>query len=275
MTEEGITVRQPAWYHYVGVLALVGVGYLVALATSTHTPRPANVRPPDRPPPPIKVNLPPPPPPAPPEEPRPVYTDQELAIIRGMVPEHEEGFRWREPGSVAAREYEQRVELRKRAFEKAGGDTPAALPLYLRLLTMNRPRDVGSDMAVMWWVAKIPGERSAFRQPAVDRLNDPNLHMAMAAMKLLAQIATPEDVPAVVERFIKIEYDDRIEPRDHAYFAEGLKILAKFGGEAETAALDQAKAEHLLANDDKFWAKAEACKMAIRERLAKQKVDKK
>ncbi|MEO2089483.1 MAG: hypothetical protein ABGY75_08305 [Gemmataceae bacterium] len=198
-------MRQPTWYHYVGVLALAGVGYAIVLATSTHTPRPANVRPPDRPPPPVRVILPQKQPPmAPPTDSQPVFTDQELVILSGLVPEYEGDFRWHPPGSTEEQQYEQRVEQRRRAAEEAGGNTAAALPLYLRVLTMDRPRDVSSEMAVMRRVTQIPGDRSAFRKPAVDRLNDPNLHMAMAAMKLLVQIATAEDVPAVVERFVTI-----------------------------------------------------------------------
>ncbi len=268
-------MRQPAWYHYVGVLALAGVAYLVVLATASPS-RPANVRAPDRPPPPVplRVGVPPavdpaPVPPTPPQQ----FTPHEQAILDGL--NLYAGFECGIYTLEEKQQFQQQVVQRKRAAEAAGGNTPAAFPQYLRMLTLDRPRDLSSELSVMRKVAEIPGDRAAFRKPAVDRLNDPDLHMAMAAMKLLVQIATPEDVPAVVERFVTIEYDDRVEPRDHAYFAEGLKILAKFGGVAEITALDKAKAEHLLANDAAFWAKAEACKTAIRERLAKEKADKK
>lgn len=261
------TVRQPTWYHYVGVLTLAGVGYVIALATSSHTPRLTNEQAPDR------VSM--PSPPVPLGEPQLVNTPQEEAIVRGLYPNSESDRLILPRSAEEKQQYRQRVEQRKRAAEEAGGNSPSAFPLYLRLLTAKSRLWRDWDARVMRKVAEIPGDRTAFRQPAVDRLNDPDLNLAKEAMKLLVQIGTAEDVPAVVERFVTIEYDDRVVPRDHAYFAEGLKILAKFGGEAEIATLDQAKAEHLLSGDDKFWAKAEECKTAIRERLAKEKAEKK
>jgi hypothetical protein len=216
---------------------------------------------------PASVSTPYAPPPEKPGPPSP-FSGYEQAILRYLY----QGAPTR-PASGRFGEWTQLTQ----EFEKAGGHTPAAFPFYLRLLTWEPRIDRMPERAVIRLVTQTPGDRSTFRKPAVARLNDPDLSLAKLAMQLLVQIAEPEDVPAVVERFVSIEYDDRVEPRDHAYFAEGLKILMKFGGEAEIAALDKAKAEYLLQKDDKFWAKAEACKKAIRERLAKEKdrVDKK
>lgn len=70
-------------------------------------------------------------------------------------------------------------------------------------------------------------------------------------------------------------FDDTMEPRDHSYFVAALDNLRKFGAEAEIKELDRAKDEYLLWSDRDFWDKAEGCKKAIRDRLAKQQADRK
>jgi hypothetical protein len=203
----------------------------------------------------------PPPPPAPvgtaPQSP---FTPDEQAILRYL-------YRGGGDGPSRSGEWAQLVQ----EFEKAGGQTPRSLPFYLRLLNWKPRLHWSSEESVLKIVAKISGDRSAFRKPALERLGAYSSPLAQAAMELLAQIAEPEDAPAVAAQFKYVEFDDTTEYRGPEYFRPALVILAEYGTESEIAKIDKAKEEHLLWSDRRFWAKAEACKKAIRERLAKEK----
>ncbi len=251
-------MRHPAWW-YLGVLALVGAAYLIVLVTNRPT-RPAD----DRPPPPVQLDL-----PRQPELPPSPFTAREQVILqhlgRGPVIDYS-------PPTRADVERQARLD---REFDSAGGNSPDAFPLYLRLLEWCPPIDPSVEASIFSEVARIPGDRAAFRPFAVARLNDPKTSVASAAVRLLGQIGTPTEAAAVTKLFDYYEYDFPGEKRDVYFFMQVLTTLAAIGTEAEIQAINEAKAKHLLWDRDDFWKKAEECKAAIRERLAKEKADKK
>ncbi len=206
--------------------------------------------------------------PLPPFEPDPnsPFTSQEQAILRYLKRGHAD----------RRSEREMAIEKRdKRAFVDAGGYTPDALPFYLRLLTTESGHAWGHDSAIMRHVSWIPSDRSTFRQPAVERLKHTKGSTVESAVRLLKEIGTPTEAAEVVKLIENFEFD---HPGDHSYGGVAyavLDALTAIGTEAEIKALDRAKANNFLWDNDKFWAHAEECKTAIRERLAKEKAEKK
>jgi hypothetical protein len=245
-----------------GVLLLIAVGLFVAGSLTPPRPSPW-VLPPEPPPPPPE-----PIPVLPPVEPDPnsPYTPHEQAIRRYLT----RGRADRESKRSMALEARD-----ERAFVAAGGYTPAAFPFYLRLLAPDSGIDWRVEAKILDQVSRIPGDRTAFRKPAVERLKHPKRGLVGDAIRLLKEIGTPAEAAEVVKLIENFEFDrpgERLRD-DMAYSI--LDTLAAIGSEAEIKALDQAKARNFLWDNDKFWTKAEECKTAIRERLAKEKAEKK
>ncbi len=236
-------------------LLLIAVGLFVA--GRLMPPRPSQwVLPPEPPPEPIPV--------FPPEEPDPTsaYTPREQTILRFMRRVQPDTL-----SRVERAEYEQR----EREFREAGAYSPDMLPFYLRLLTADSGFNWQMEGKILRQVARIPGDRSAFRQPVVERLKHSRPGVVGAALRLLKEVGTSAEAAEVAKLIENYEFDhpgDRFFD-DVAYAV--LDTLSAIGTEAEIKALEQAMAHHFLWDDDKFWAKAEACKTAIRERLAKEK----
>lgn len=248
-----------------GVLLLVAAGYF---AVGSLTPRPS--------PPAAAVYEPPVPRragvpewewrnPVPPFEPDPnsPYTPLEQIIRRHMREAH--------PDS-GSRDELARYKKRGQQFRDAGGLSPDALPVYLRMLTPDSGmdwRDEGKILQLVSWIDD--GDRSAFRRPAAERLKHRDGFAVREAVRLLKEIGTPAEAAEVVRLIETFEFD---HPNDHSYGGVAyavLDTLTAIGTEAEIQALDQAKARNFLWGNDKFWANAEECKKAIRERLAKEK----
>jgi hypothetical protein len=240
-----------------GVMLLVGVGLFVA---DSLIPRPS---------PPVQV---PATVPSPPEEPIPVlppvepdpnfpYTPNEQAIRRYLT-------RGRTESDPKSRACQARDE---RAFFEAGGHTPAALPFYLRLLTTDSGFVWAMEVGILHEVSGITADRSAFRRPAAERLKHSKGSTVESAVRLLKEIGTPAEAAEVARLIENFEFDRPGQVlRDGLAYAI-LDTLAATGSEAEIKALEQAKARNFLWDNDKFWAKAEECKVAIRERVAKEK----
>lgn len=261
-------MRYPIYY-LGGLLALFAVGVVALRPTARHLP-PLPTHAAEREPivAPEPTEIPPRPAPAPPPSP---FTPRESILLRYFARHEPESDCLCLPHTAEQqRRDRERVERAERAFAEVGGTNAEGVALYLRVLTRTPLDEWGAQSHILSMVAQIDADRSAFRQPAVERLTHYKLAVARSAMWLLAKIGTAEDAPVVAAQFRFVEFDDTIEPRDHAYFVAALELLAKFGTEAEIAAIDRGKDQDLLWSDKKFWAKAEACKKTIRERLAKQ-----
>lgn len=114
------------------------------------------------------------------------------------------------------------------AFARAGGFSPAAFPLYARILD-DPKEDSYIVEQTLWVLSKVNADRSRFLERAVAKLADAHPGVRLTAVELLAQIGSEQDAAPVVALLA----DEKWE----VPFAAA-KALAAIGDRRTLAAMD-------------------------------------
>jgi len=116
----------------------------------------------------------------------------------------------------------------RKELTKVGGLSPAAFPLYARILD-NPKEDPNIVAGILWCVKEIKADRSQFLDRAVTRLADVDNSVRRTALSLLAQIGSARDEAPIVALLSDKEWTNAIA---------AAKTLAAIGDRRALAAMD-------------------------------------